>query len=109
MAWSKTLGDQVPVIDAADPSTPGIDMFAVPGDEAAKSTFFVNAMRYTFGREAIRDRFFETRTGVVTPALAIDQALLDSRERQGRTRHPSRPLHPFSHGLPRTSGLHAST
>lgn len=80
VTWARTLGDQVLVIDAADPSTPAIDMFAVPGDNGMKSSFFVNAMRYTFGKEAIGDRSFETLTGVFTAALAIDQALLDSME-----------------------------
>lgn len=76
--WAHALGDQVLVIDAADPATPAIDIFAVPGDNAQKANFFTNAMKYTFGESAIGDRSFPTIVAVLTAAQAIDAALLDS-------------------------------
>lgn len=76
--WAHALGDQILVIDAADPSTPGIDIFAVPGDNAAKANFFANAMKYTFGESAIGDRSLPTIVAVLTAALAIDAEVLDS-------------------------------
>lgn len=76
--WAHALGDQILVIDAADPSTPAIDLFAVPGDNAAKANFFTNAMKYTFGESAIGDRSLPTIVAVLTAAQAIDAAVLDS-------------------------------
>lgn len=76
--WAHALGDQVLVIDAVDPNTPAIDVFAVPGDNAAKANFFTNAMKYTFGESAIGDRSFPTIVAVLTAAQAIDAELLDS-------------------------------
>lgn len=76
--WAHALGDQILVIDAADPATPGIDIFAVPGDNSQKANFFANAMKYTFGEQAIGDRSFPTIVAVLTAAQAIDAVVLDS-------------------------------
>lgn len=76
--WAHSLGDQILVIDAADPATPAIDLFAVPGDNAAKANFFTNAMKYTFGESAIGDRSLPTIVAVLTAAQAIDAEVLDS-------------------------------
>jgi hypothetical protein len=78
--WAHKLGDKVLVIDVADPRTRGIDLFAVPGDNAAKALFFTNAMKYTFGADAIGDRSFPTIVSVLTAAMSVDDRVLDSIE-----------------------------
>ncbi|TSE15030.1 hypothetical protein B1A87_002965 [Arthrobacter sp. KBS0703] len=78
--WAHKLGDKVLVIDVADPRTRGIDLFAVPGDNAAKALFFTNAMKYTFGADAIGDRSFPTIVSVLTAAMSVDDRGLDSIE-----------------------------
>lgn len=37
--WAHALGDKVLTVDVADPATPAIDLFAIPGDNAAKAVF----------------------------------------------------------------------
>jgi hypothetical protein len=78
--WAHKLGDKVLTIDVADPRTRGIDLFAVPGDNAAKALFFTNAMKYTFGADAIGDRSFPTIVSVLTAAMSVDDRVLDSIE-----------------------------
>ncbi|MET4143824.1 type IV secretory system conjugative DNA transfer family protein [Arthrobacter sp. UYCo732] len=78
--WAHKLGDKVLTIDVADPRTRGIDLFAVPGDNAAKALFFTNAMKYTFGAEAIGVRSFPTIVSVLTAAMSVDDRVLDSIE-----------------------------
>jgi hypothetical protein len=77
LAWAHTLGDKALAIDVADPASRAIDLFAVPGDNAARASFFTNAMVYAFGEQAIGDRSFATLTAVLTAALAINDELLD--------------------------------
>lgn len=75
-AWATALGDDLTVVDLADPGTVGIDVFDIPGTVFDKAAFFVNALRYAFGEQALGDRSFETLLGVlpaaqlVTPELA---------------------------------------
>jgi hypothetical protein len=76
--WAHAAGDATLIIDAADPNTPAIDIFSIPGDNAAKANFFTNAMRYAFGDQAIGDRSYETLVSVMTAALAVDDELLES-------------------------------
>ncbi|ACL42187.1 hypothetical protein Achl_4236 (plasmid) [Pseudarthrobacter chlorophenolicus A6] len=78
--WAHTLGDKILTIDVADPHTPAIDLFAVPGDNAAKAVFFTNALKYTFGAEAIGPRSFPTIVAILTAALAVDDRVIDSIE-----------------------------
>jgi hypothetical protein len=78
--WAHKLGDKVLTIDVADPRTRGIDLFSVPGDNAAKALFFTNAMKYTFGADAIGDRSFPTIVSVLTAAMSVDERVLDSIE-----------------------------
>lgn len=78
--WAHSLGDKVLAIDVADARTPGIDLFSVPGDNAAKAVFFTNALKYTFGAEAIGPRSFPTIVAILTAALSVDQRVLDSIE-----------------------------
>ena len=78
--WATAMGDSTLVIDVANPATWGIDLFAVPGDNADKALFFTNAMIYTFGSDAIGHRSTTTLKGVLTAALAVTDEVLDSIE-----------------------------
>ena len=74
--WAESLGDRTLPVDVADPGTRGIDMFAIPGNNAERAAFFVNALRYSFGSDAIGDRSYETLNQVFTAALAINDTVL---------------------------------
>ncbi|MDQ0261912.1 hypothetical protein [Sinomonas atrocyanea] len=39
--WAHALGDKVLTVDVADRATPAINLFAIPGDNAAKAVFFI--------------------------------------------------------------------
>lgn len=80
LAWAHTLGDKALAIDVSDPASRAIDLFAVPGDNADRASFFTNAMVYAFGEQAIGDRSFATLSAVLTAALAINDGLLDDME-----------------------------
>lgn len=80
LSWAHTLGDKALAIDVSDPNSRAIDMFAVPGDNEARASFFTNAMVYAFGEQAIGDRSFATLTAVLTAALAINDDLLENME-----------------------------
>ncbi|MCW2131701.1 hypothetical protein B0G38_000851 [Arthrobacter sp. VKM Ac-2550] len=79
-AWAHNMGDRTLVIDVADPDTPGIDLFAVPGSNEEKALFFTNAMTYTFGKDAIGYRSSTTLKAVLTAALAVNDELIESIE-----------------------------
>ncbi|WP_230854512.1 type IV secretory system conjugative DNA transfer family protein [Arthrobacter terrae] len=78
--WAHALGDKVLTIDVADARTPAIDLFAIPGDNAAKAVFFTNALKYTFGADAIGARSFPTIVAILTAALSVDARVIDSIE-----------------------------
>ncbi|MEH0110567.1 type IV secretory system conjugative DNA transfer family protein [Tersicoccus sp. MR15.9] len=80
VSWASTLGDRAFPIDVTDPHTPRIDLFAVPGDNAARAAFFTNAMRYAFGESAIGDRSYETLVAVLTAGLAVTDAMIEDME-----------------------------
>ncbi|WP_237740792.1 type IV secretory system conjugative DNA transfer family protein [Crystallibacter crystallopoietes] len=80
LGWAHALGDKALLVDVGDPSTRAIDMFAVPGDNAARASFFTNAMRYAFGDQAIGDRSFETLVAVLTAALTVTDEVLEMIE-----------------------------
>lgn len=76
--WASTMGDTAISIDVADPASAAIDLFAVPGDISQRASFFVNAMVYAFGEQAIGDRSFATLSAVLTAGLAVTDELIDS-------------------------------
>lgn len=78
--WAHAMGDKTLVIDAANPATRAIDIFAVPGDIVAKANFFTNAMRYSFGEQSIGERSYETLVAVLTGGLAVTDEVLDFME-----------------------------
>ncbi|WP_138418668.1 type IV secretory system conjugative DNA transfer family protein [Sinomonas gamaensis] len=80
LRWAHALSDRLLIVDAGDPSTPGIDLFAVPGDNTAKAEFFVNAMRYAFGEDSVGWRSMQTLIPVFTAALSVDDELLSEAE-----------------------------
>lgn len=73
--WADATGDVMLVVDLADPHTPAIDMFAVPGNAAERAAFFINAMVYAFGEGAIQDRSFETLSWILPAALVTTPEL----------------------------------
>lgn len=74
-AWAEATGDTIEVIDLADPSSLAIDLLDVGGTVFDKATFFVNALKYYFGDQAIGDQSFETLLGVLPAALLINPEL----------------------------------
>ncbi|MCC3292985.1 type IV secretory system conjugative DNA transfer family protein [Arthrobacter sp. zg-Y1110] len=75
--WAHAMGDKTLVIDAADPATPAIDIFSVPGDITSKAHFFTNAMRYAFGEQSIGERSYETLVSVLTGGIAVTDEVLE--------------------------------
>lgn len=73
--WAKVCGDKTLLVDLADPSTYGIDLFAVPGSVSERASWFTNALVYAFGDKAIQDRSFETIQAVMTAGLAVTPAV----------------------------------
>lgn len=71
MAWAAATGDRTVLVEVAEPTSPGIDLFAVPGTVADRAAFFANAMVYAFEPGSIQDRSFATLVQVFTAALAI--------------------------------------
>ncbi|MGL5827756.1 MAG: hypothetical protein ACRCYU_23550 [Nocardioides sp.] len=69
--WAAAAGDRTLVIDVVDPTSWGIDIFAVPGVPSDRASFVANAMMYAFRDGAIQDKSFETLTQVFTAAFAI--------------------------------------
>lgn len=69
--WAAATGDNIKVVDIADPATLGIDVFDVGGSVFEKANFFVNALKYAFGEQAVGDRSFETLLGVLPAALLV--------------------------------------
>ncbi|MCC3299335.1 type IV secretory system conjugative DNA transfer family protein [Arthrobacter caoxuetaonis] len=78
--WAHAMGDKTLVIDAADPATPAIDIFSVPGDITSKAHFFTNAMRYAFGDQSIGERSYETLVSVLTGGMAVTEEVLEFME-----------------------------
>lgn len=73
--WGQALGHQVVVVDVADPATPAIDLFGVPGTNEERAAFAANAMKYAFGEEAIGNRAFPVLVQVFTAAFAVTDEL----------------------------------
>ena len=71
LEWAKVIGDRILLVDVAEPTSPAIDLFAVPGTVADRASFFANAMVYAFDPGSIQDRSFATLVQVFTAALAI--------------------------------------
>jgi hypothetical protein len=75
--WVEATGDEWALIEVADPCSPVIDLFDVPGTEGGagpasatdQAEFFVNAMTYAFPAGDIQGRARETLTAVLTAAL----------------------------------------
>ena len=75
LAWGRTLGQEPVLVEVANPATPGIDLFDVPGTVGERAQFFANAMQYAFADGSIQDRSFATLVAVFTGALTVTPAL----------------------------------
>ena len=71
LAWAAAVGDRALLVEVAEPASPAIDLFAVPGTVEDKARFFANAMIYAFTDGAIQDQSFDTLVQVFTAAQAI--------------------------------------
>lgn len=71
LTWGRTLNQNVMVVEVADPRTPAIDMFDVPGSAKTKAAFFVDSMVYAFGDQAIANQSANTLKIVFNAALQI--------------------------------------
>lgn len=78
--WGRSLGHEPVVMEIADPASPAVDLFDVPGTVRERAEFFANAMVYAFEPGSIQDRSFSTLVQVFTAALAITPALADQVE-----------------------------
>lgn len=74
--WAQATGDQVVVVDVANPQSPAIDLFDVPGSVAQRAQFFVSAMMYAFEPGSIQDRSADTLRRVLSAALVITPAMV---------------------------------
>lgn len=86
--WAAALGDRTLAIEVADPMSRAIDIFSIPGTIGDRASFFVNAMRYSFGNDAIGDRSYETLTQVFTAALAVNDDMLEMMDGRDEDRIP---------------------
>lgn len=69
--WIATTGDSSLMIEVADPGTPAIDLFSVPGTAEQRAAFFVNSMVYAMGEGAIAYQSSATLNAVLTAALLV--------------------------------------
>ena len=72
--WAETIGDDLLVVELANPDTPAIDLFNDPSMSAAeRAESFVSAMRYAYEDGAIQGRSTEVLNVVLTAALACPE------------------------------------
>lgn len=71
--WSQAFGDDLLVVELANPTTPAIDIFNSQGTAAERAEFFVSAMRYAYDDAEIRGRSTEVLRVVFTAALACPE------------------------------------
>jgi len=74
-AWGRALGHPPVIVEVADPATPAIDLFDVPGTVTQKAEFVANAMKYTFGDEAIGNRAFPVILRVLPASICMTDEL----------------------------------
>jgi hypothetical protein len=73
--WGQALGHVPVIIDVADPTTPAIDIFDVPGTLDERAAFAANAMRYVFGEDAVGNLAFPSMVRVFAGSLAMTDEL----------------------------------
>lgn len=73
-------GDASILIEVAEPSSPKIDLFAVPGTPLERATFFVNAMTYAMGEQQIGPESFDTLKRVLAAGLVITPQIAQNAE-----------------------------
>lgn len=74
--------DEVLIIEAADPNSPAIDIFARPGDDPIRRAAFVaDTWAAAFGDGAIMGRSREVISAVVAAGLVLDTQAFDDYDR----------------------------
>jgi hypothetical protein len=68
--WSEQLGDHSIVVEVGDPTTPAIDFMDPSMSPIDRAHFFISAMVYAFGPDAIGDRSSEV-LAMVLPAAVL--------------------------------------
>ncbi len=72
--WASALGDDLCVVELANPATPAIDLFNdAQMSPAERAEFFVSAMRYAYDDAQIQGRSTEVLNVVFTAALACPE------------------------------------
>lgn len=69
--WLGLFGAAAVTCEVADPASPAIDLFDVPGSAAERAAFFVDAMVYAFGESSIQYQSQNTLKIVLTAALLV--------------------------------------
>lgn len=77
LEWAHSMGDSALVLDAADPSTPSIDMFDIPGSVTDKAEFITSALRYVYGDDGAGVRSREAFKSVFPAAFALTPEILE--------------------------------
>lgn len=73
MRFAQHFGDDLTVVEVADPTTPAIDMFGT-GTAAQRAAFFVDSMVYAFGEQAVGNRSQGVLNSVFAAALLATAA-----------------------------------
>jgi hypothetical protein len=69
--WSEAFGDHCVMIEVGDKNSPAIDLTDPKLPPKERAQFFVSAMKYAFGDDAIGDRSSETLQNVLTAAMSF--------------------------------------
>ncbi len=67
--WARATGDQVLLIEAADPATFAVDLFDSPGSVEDRARPFTGMLTYAFEADAIQGRAVEALTAALSGAL----------------------------------------
>ena len=80
--WADAFGDNLLVVELANPATPAIDLFNdASASPAERAEFFVSAMRYAYDDAQIQGRSTEVLNVVFTAALACpEEVAMATRE-----------------------------
>lgn len=71
LEWAHSMGDKALVVDAADPNTPSIDLFNIPGSVVTKAEFMTSALRYVYGDDGAGVRSREAFKSVFPAAFGL--------------------------------------
>ncbi|MDQ2737395.1 MAG: type IV secretory system conjugative DNA transfer family protein, partial [Actinomycetota bacterium] len=69
--WCKAVGDRTVLVDLADPTTPALDIFSVPGTLTQRLSFILDALVYAFEPGEIQGRSAESLSAAFAGALVV--------------------------------------